>query len=72
MGDNADQYADEKPDANDLQAWFDSDPILAQAQRDGIDVWALWANIHRPVEELIRRHQIALNRFKMLYNAANK
>ena len=54
----------------DLQAWFDSDPVLVQAQRDGVDVWALWANLQRPAEERIRRHQISLNRFRMLYNAA--
>ena len=59
-------------EARAMQAWFDSDPVLARAQRDGVDVWALWANLNRPVEERIRRHQIALNRFKLLYNAANR
>ena len=62
------------PDAADggLQAWFDSDPVLVQAQRDGVDVWALWANLQRPVEERIRRLEIALDTFRMLHNAANR
>ena len=55
-----------------LEAWFNTDPVLSQARRDGVDLWALWANLHRPVEERIRRHQFALNRFQLLHNAANK
>jgi hypothetical protein len=45
---------------------------LVQAQRDGVDVWALWANLQRPVEERIRRLEIALETFRMLHNAANR
>lgn len=56
----------------EMEAWFNTDPVLSQARRDGVDLWALWANLHRPVEERIRRHQFALNRFQMLYNVANK
>lgn len=56
----------------EMEAWFNADPVLSQARRDGVDMWALWANLQRPVEERIRRHQIALNRFQMLYNTANR
>lgn len=56
----------------EMEIWFNTDPVLSQARRDGVDLWALWANLHRPAEERIRRHQIALNRFRMLHNAANK
>ncbi len=52
-----------------MEVWFNTDPVLCQARRDGVDVWALWANLQRPVEERIRRHQIALHRFMLLYNA---
>lgn len=55
-----------------IEQWLQTDPALMAAQRDGVDVWALWANLQRPVEERIRRHQIALNRFRMLHNAANR
>ncbi len=55
-----------------MEVWFNTDPVLCQARRDGVDVWALWANLQRPVEERIRRHQIALHRFRLLHNAANQ
>jgi len=54
-----------------LELWFRTDPVLAKARADGVDLWALWANLQRPVEDRIRRHQIALDTFRLFYNAAN-
>lgn len=55
-----------------LESWFRSDPVLAKARADGVDLWALWANLQRPVEDRIRRHQMALDTFRLFYNAANR
>jgi len=46
-------------------------PGLARAKEYGIDIVMLYDNVQRPVIERIRRHQIALNTFKLLYNTAN-
>jgi hypothetical protein len=46
-------------------------PGLAKAKQYGIDIVMLYDNLQRPVIERIRRHQIALDTFKKLHNAAN-
>lgn len=63
----------ETPAANPIDPnddWFDkmvdSNPVLSEARHYGIDLWALWDNLHRPVEERIRRHQSALNLYKTI------
>jgi len=55
-----------------LANWFDADPVLQLARRDGVDLWALWANLQRPVGDRIRRHQMALDTFRLFYNTANR
>ena len=45
-------------------------PGLAKAKAYGIDIVMLYDNVQRPIIERIRRHQIALDTFKKLYNAA--
>ncbi len=44
-------------------------PELAAARDYGVDVRMLYSNLHRPVIERIRRHQIALDTFEKLRKA---
>ena len=46
-------------------------PGLTKAKQYGIDIVMLYDNLQRPITERIRRHQIALDTFKKLYNTAN-
>ena len=66
MADVPDKTTASMKTTEEMEAWFNADPVLSQARRDGVDMWALWANLRRPVEERIRRHQLALNTYKML------
>ena len=52
-----------------LDKLIDEIPELADAYEYGIDVEMLVSNVRRPVEERIRRHQIALDTFNMLKGA---
>lgn len=45
-------------------------PALSKAKQYGIDIVMLYDNLQRPVIERIRRHQVALDTFEKLYNAA--
>ena len=50
--------------------WFiNESPDLAEARENGVDLWALWANLQRPVSERLRRHQMALDMKHKLQNA---
>lgn len=60
---------DRKP-SDGIEQWLQTDPVLMAAQRDGVDVWALWANLQRPVEERIRRLEMALDVYSMVRNTA--
>jgi hypothetical protein len=53
-----------------IEQWLQTDPVLIAAQRDGVDVWSLWANLQRPVEERIRRLEMALDVYQMIRNTA--
>lgn len=52
---------DKSHPSTDIETYLNESPELAEARRDGIDLWALWANLHRTPAERLRRHQIALN-----------
>lgn len=50
--------------------WFlNESPQLAEARKNGVDLWALWANLQRPVAERFRRHQIAIETMRKLRKA---
>ena len=65
--DNGEAGTDEQ-----MEAWFNTDPVLAQARRDGVDLWALWANLHRPVEERIIRLEMAVSTYYLLHDASKR
>lgn len=61
------QTEDEK---NRLITWFlNESPDLAEARDYGVDLWALWHNLHRTPAERMRRHDIALQTLRQLRNA---
>jgi len=51
---------------SNLEWFINESPALAEARENGVDLWALWANLQRPVAERLRRHQIALVTFQKL------
>ncbi len=53
----------------EIETFLNESPELAEARRNGIDLWALWANLHRTPAERLRRHQIALNTMQKLRKA---
>ncbi len=55
--------------STDLEWFINESPELAEARENGIDLWALWANLHRSVDERLRRHQIALDTMRKLQKA---
>lgn len=52
-----------------LSDLIDKVPELAAARDYGVDIRMLQANLHRPVIERIRHHQIALDTFDKLRKA---
>jgi hypothetical protein len=54
---------------NDIDELARQFPEVAAARDYGIDIQMLLDNLERPVEERIRRHQIALDTFRMLREA---
>ena len=48
---------------------IDEIPELADAYKYGVDIEMLVSNIKRPVEDRLRRHQIALQTYDMMRNA---
>ena len=59
-------------DSQWLEKLVKKNPELAKARDYGVDLWALVSNLHRTPQERIRRHEIALSTFKILYNTANR
>lgn len=53
----------------DLEWYISNSPDLAEARENGVDLWALWANLQRSVAERLRRHQIALQTMRNLREA---
>ena len=53
----------------DLEWYINDSPDLAEARENGVDLWALWANLQRSVAERLRRHQIALETMRNLREA---
>jgi hypothetical protein len=52
-----------------MEKFLNESPELAQARQNGIDVWALWANLHRTPAERLRRHEIAFKTMSRLRKA---
>ncbi len=46
-------------------------PQLSEAKEYGIDIVMLYENLQRPVQERVKRHQIALDTYKKLHNIAH-
>lgn len=62
-----------KQDSSPSNAWIEKylneSPELAEARSNGVDVWALWANLHRTPAERLRRHEIAYKTMQALKQA---
>jgi hypothetical protein len=50
----------------DIEAFINESPELAEARENGVDLWALWHNLHRSYAERLRRHDIALDTYRKL------
>ncbi len=44
-------------------------PELAEERRFGIDLWALWANLHRSPEERLKRLEIVSEMIDQIHKA---
>jgi hypothetical protein len=53
----------------DIEAFINHSPALADARENGVDLWALWHNLQRTPAERIRRHDIALSLRRKLQKA---
>lgn len=53
----------------DIEVFINESAELAEARENGVDLWALWHNLHRTPAERIRRHQIALDTRRKLSKA---
>lgn len=63
-------YMTDAPDnARDIEWYINESPELAEARAAGVDLWALWANLHRTPEERMRRHGFAIQTMRKLRNA---
>ncbi|MCE5185991.1 MAG: hypothetical protein LLF76_07700 [Planctomycetaceae bacterium] len=56
----------------DIERYINESPELAEARAAGVDLWALWANLHRTPTERVRRHQIAIDLMRKLQKAKKK
>jgi hypothetical protein len=54
---------------HDIETFINESPELADARKNGVDLWALWHNLHRTPAERMRRHDIALNMKRKLQKA---
>ncbi len=55
--------------SRDIEAFINESTELAEARKDGVDLWALWHNLQRTPAERMRRHQIALDTRRKLQKA---
>lgn len=67
MSDTVDTPKDPAQTTEATVARFNSGPVPTQARRDGVALWAL----HRPVEERIRRLEMAIHSVSLLQNATD-
>ena len=44
-----------------IEAFINESAELAEARKNGVDLWALWHNLQRTPAERMRRHDIALD-----------
>lgn len=58
-----------KNDGIDQQDFGPDCPDLENARQEGLDLWALWANLHRTPQERMERHQVALDLYHKLSKA---
>lgn len=58
-----------KDNPTDPEWFINESPALSEARESGVDIWALWANLQRPVAERLRRHHIALETLRRLRKA---
>ena len=55
--------------SRDIEAFINEGAELAEARKDGVDLWALWHNLQRTPAERIRRHDIAMDTLRRLRRA---
>ncbi|MHC4782313.1 MAG: hypothetical protein ACYSN7_03740 [Planctomycetota bacterium] len=55
--------------SRDIEAFINESAELAEARKDGVDLWALWHNLQRTPAERMCRHQIALDTRRKLQKA---
>ena len=52
--------------SHDIETFINESPELADARKNGVDLWALWHNLQRTPAERMRRHDIALKTYLQL------
>ncbi|MHC4290450.1 MAG: hypothetical protein ACYTCN_10230 [Planctomycetota bacterium] len=52
-----------------IEVFINHSPDLAEARKNGVDLWALWHNLQRTPAERLRRHHIALDMRRKLQKA---
>ena len=53
----------------DIEVFINESPKLAEARKNGVDLWTLWHNLQRTPAERMRRHDIALQLRRKLQKA---
>jgi hypothetical protein len=59
----------DKINIRDIEAFINESPELADARKNGVDLWALWHNLQRTPAERMRRHDMAVNLMNKLRKA---
>ena len=54
---------------NQIEWFINESPELAEARENGVDLWALWANLQRTPAERMKRHQMAVDMLRKLQTA---
>ncbi|RKY14193.1 MAG: hypothetical protein DRP52_00690 [Planctomycetota bacterium] len=52
-----------------IEAFINGSAELAEARKNGVDLWALWHNLQRTPAERMRRHDISLDMRRKLQKA---
>ena len=52
-----------------IEMFINESDELADARKNGVDLWALWHNLQRTPAERMRRHDIALGMMRRLQKA---
>ncbi|MHC5121741.1 MAG: nucleotidyltransferase [Planctomycetota bacterium] len=55
--------------SRDIEVFINESAELAEARKDGVDLWALWHNLQRTPAERIRRHQTYIDLLTRLVKA---